>query len=462
MLKKVYCYLLLLFVASPIFAQSSSEKDILELDFGGYEIDLTTVPFLIDEVIDATGTGGASLGIAHKGIGNRQVELKIRNGLNLGLSSLLLRSAPKQNTSPAKLRITALTLNEYMGTTSETAKVEMEAALAIPSENGYVVYGPLQYVDVRSGLDVTDGHPRAVIKALENILQRFTGEMDKHPGLAITESELREAPASYAIDYRALEEIPDGFYQTFMDFRAANVSHPVTPEIRKPRTPYLDETGQAYEITSLKRPQEIKGRDFQEFWGAQIDGKPYLKVQDNYFEIRRDEQHQLIVALPKELFKDKNVGTIAAASAMFGILGGLVASAIVEGDFGEMAVYQFSSRDGKVIPRESEVVDDVSGVILNSSSFSSKDNLLRVRDTTGQQKLVKPGEYIILKEVEEICLTIDKEPEACEKVSLSKHPTTLYQITVKKNGRYRLEWMPDEAALAAARQLKKGEVRAVK
>ncbi|WP_020571500.1 hypothetical protein [Neolewinella persica] len=460
---KTSCFnLLLIVLTSPLFAQADPGKDILELDFGGYEIDLTDIPFLIDEVIDATGTGGASLGTAHKGIGNRQVDLKIKNGLELGLSSLFLRSANQREETLAKVRITALTLNEFVGATSESAKVELEAELAIPSKDGFLLYGPLRFVDVRSGIDVTDGHPRALIKALEKILRQFPEEVAATPGRTVSEPELRKAPNDYAVDKKDLKEIPDGFYQTFMDFRAGTVSHPVRPEVRKTRDPHIDENGKAYEIITLKRPQEVKAREFQEFWGAQIDGKPYLKIQDNYFEVWRDEQQQLMVALPRELFKSENGGTIAAASAMFGIIGGLVASAIVDGDYGEIAIYRFSSRDGKVIVSETNSADEVSGVILNSSDFSSKDNVLRIRNTAGMSKVVKPGEYILLGEVEEVCLSVDDGQETCEKISVNESSSTFYQITVKKNGRYRLTWMPDEAAEKVITQLKEGAVKAIK
>lgn len=428
-------------------AQTGNTVTYYNLDLIDKRINLLNNPILLTEVIDATGTNNAPIGTAHKGLSNRAVQIVFPGGLQASFNDLISATPQDHKYSAAKVRITGITDNEFIGS-AEVRKVEIEAELAVKKGETYLVYGPLRYADIHVGLDVTSGHSQAVVSSFDTIVRRLTRLYHlEGPAREIPASDVGKANLDYPINTTDFAKTLDGFYETFMDFRAAHPGIKIEPDIRRELKPFTDAKGQNFSILTFKKPKGIKAREFNGYWGAHINGKPYMKIQDRYFEIKLDDSLGFAVALPSEVYRQSANGmAVGVASGMFGLVGGILVFAATSNN-NDYEMYSFSPGTGLVTPkRKLDQAKMERGVMLSSSVFSSKKQSLTVLLADGTQENLSPGNHLLLGNQTEICFTIGEEELECQPVEQSSSPQVLYQLLIKNNGKYRLELMPDAEA----------------
>jgi len=93
-------------------------------------------------------------------------------------------------------------------------------------------------------------------------------------------------------------EVKDGVFSTFMDFRSGN-SEPF-PKIRfgKSIMVHTDIFGRMFSVIKVLPENYSDKKKFDEVWGVQFRGKPYVKIGNYCYEIKRTTNGKITSALP--------------------------------------------------------------------------------------------------------------------------------------------------------------------
>lgn len=419
------------------------------------------MPVFISEVLDISG-GDGTLGVGYIGLGNRTSWLTILGGTAASLTGTIDQVSSANLLDTGIVRITGLRLNEVITPTSEKRFLEIEADIAFPTAEGYDIYGPVRLAKTTGGLDVSAGHARAITEALEAvttklIVERFNGVRSA----TIPAEDLNKAIVRHPIATANIRELPDGVYNSYMDFRAAQPDTSLSVPFEYTRK-YHEAQSLTYYRAIADRPKEVKAKELLEFWGIQKEGRAYMQINRNFFELQRLPDGTLTVALPSDLF-DASVGAGAIVGAVgFGLVGGLIGSLLDEAASGNQPpnVYHFDLATGILNDPDAQrpAGNEINGIILESYGLNPAAAPITITTKDGRRiATLAPEQYAIIPRDQEVCFAVPGSEPYCLVLETSpENPQAFYRIITNKKGKFRFTWMADELAAAIYAQAKDG------
>jgi hypothetical protein len=440
-------------------------------DFPSHQIDLKwqkavfpTSPVFFTEVLDISG-GGEALGVGYVSLGNKPALLMITGGTATALTKTLRQRTNTNYLDTVVIRITGLRLNEIINAASEKRFLEIEADLAVPTADGYDIYGPVRLSETTGGIDVSAGHARAIVAALEAItkpliIERFKGS----PTATIPATDLNKPITRHPIVAATIDALPDGVYTSYMDFRAAQPDTSLVIPLASSEV-FHKVDALTYRLATADRPKEVKARELREFWGIQKDGKAYMRVNRNFYQLQRLDNGTVTVAVPYDLF-DASIGPGVMFGAFgFGLVGGLVGALVdeaVKNDRNQPPkVLHFNLATGTLTDPETlrSPTVEVSGIIVESYGLNPAKFPISITTNDGQSITLAPEDFASIPRNEEVCFTVPQGKKTCVLLETAvDNPQTYYRLTTNKKGKIRFTWMPDDVTRALYQRAERGEL----
>ncbi|WP_420461315.1 hypothetical protein [Neolewinella sp.] len=303
------------------------------LDISSTPVELMGLSFNVTRVVDGTGNTEGFYGQVYTGLFNKTRKLTIKNGMELNLGAGLMRSITDRNLPQATLHIHLLRIDEEITVTSERRRLQLMASLEVDGQH----FGPQQYTEVRGGLDVTAGHADALAKALSAVLYELG--TDLLDGLTGTTS-LADNPLP--------EGLPNGAYYSVADFRIGRVDTTAKLHFRGAEVgQYVDD--RAYYRARFLRPRAMKWKEHREFWGYHHEGRSFVFLQDQYYEVAPNAQGRMLVSIPEGL---TDVEAMTKWTAVGAGVGGLVGGVVIGNGLnrGGATVYELDLVTGSLTP----------------------------------------------------------------------------------------------------------------
>ncbi|NJC27864.1 hypothetical protein [Neolewinella antarctica] len=443
-----FIYFIPLFL-TPFFGNLSAQLADREvvLNFDREALNLLGLPYRIAAIVSTQADEWAPLGIGYRGLNYTPHYIRLAGGQTEALTGLLGNSIQDDQLPEAVLRVTGLTANQEVTFTAVRMKVELEAELLIPAEHGYLVYGPVRKVQMEIGGNVKRATPREITELLQDVITELV-QLPGAGGVAksISEEEITEYPASYPIQQRSSGDLPSGVYASHLDFRAGQVDTLALLETRAPKLIHTDELGNKYFQVSFSRPDGLDQRAFREVWGVQHEGYTFFRLPDGtFYQLQRTPENDFITHIPGGFMLTKYDGDVVMASAMFGLVGGLLMAAASRPDGGEITAFRYNLSTGQFIPADQVTQGAVykPRLMITSSRFSKKKVQLLIRAADGTAAPLAPDKQMEIPASPEVCFQLGDTDLVCEPVPSFSSPSgrLLGKIVVMGRDRYRLDWL---------------------
>ena len=325
------CVFALLFTL-PLFLLAQRTKTYA-LDISSTPVELAGLSFNVTRVVDGTDNTEGFYGQVYTGLLNKTRKLAIKDGMELNLSAGLMRSITDKNLPQATLHIHLLRIDEEITMTSERRRLQLMASLELDGQH----YGPRQYTEVKGGLDVTAGHPDALAKALSVVLHELDADLVSG-----------QTGATALADDPLPKGLPNGAYYSVADFRIGRVDTTAKLHFRGAEVgQYVDE--RAYYRARFLRPRTMKWKEHREFWGYHHEGRSFVFLQDQYYEVAPNAQGRMLVSIPEGL---TDVEAMTKWTAMGAGVGGLVGGLMIGNgsNRGGATVYELDLATGSLTP----------------------------------------------------------------------------------------------------------------
>jgi len=426
------------------------------IDLSRLKATFPDLPVYVGQVVDVIG-GDGTVGLAVRGEDDRRrlVRLVAKGGVEAAVHQTLAQPTDGTYADTAVLRISGLRTDEILG-----PSLALEAELLFPTAGGYDVYGPLRLTKNEGLLDLTP-HARDIVNGVEELTRQLYNLRLKGPAeRTITEAELRRRPPTYPIARADIGKLPDGVYASFMDFRAA--APDVSRNLQVAYTlPYHEEDGTAYQMASVRPNEGTAPRVLRQSWGIQKDGKAYLAIGKEYYELKYLEDGTLTVAAAANLFSTRPSATALTAigSGAIPVALGKVADAFTIKADQYAKVFHVDLATGAIVdPDLPQPVVNVKGIVVESSDFNPVTHPVTI-SVNGRTGKLTPGNHAEIPRNTEVCFSVPGSAPDCTvlKADLGTAPT-YYRLTVNKNGKFRFTWMPDDRARSVFHQLESGEL----
>ncbi|NJC27865.1 hypothetical protein [Neolewinella antarctica] len=443
-----YICLFALFLApyfGGFFAQSADE--VVLINFDGEQLDLSDSPYHITEIISIQTDARSPIGIAYRGHNSTPHYIRLEGSQEKALASLLNKATQDDQLPQAILRVTGLAANQQISFMSTRINLALEAELLLPTtEGGYLVYGPVRKVRRESAGYVKRSVPGKLTELLDQVIASLV-QLPGAGGVArkISGAEANSPPEIYPVQQLAGSEIPDGIYESFLDFRAGRPSTLVTVAPGTPELIYIDEERKKYHKVLFSRPDEINKRAFREIWGVQQGGHSYFRLPDgSFYQLQRTPENDFLVSIPNGLVLMKYDASVAEATFYYGLTGGLLVANLKYPYGGEISTFRYNLAAGQFEPAHPELSSaPAARLLVTNSRFSKKKHQLLIQKENGLSTLLIPAGITEVPASDTICFRIGEEDVSCEPVppagSLSGHQ--LGKIVVLGSDRYRIDWL---------------------
>ena len=303
------------------------------LDISSTPIELAGLSFNVTRVVNGTGNSEGIYGQVYTGLLNKARDLTIRNGMELNLGAGIMRGITDRSLPQATLYVHLLRIDEEITMSSERRRLQLMASLEVDGQH----YGPRQYTEVKGGLDVTSGHAEALAEALSVVLHELDANLlDGQTGTtALADNPLPKG-------------LPNGAYYSVADFRIGRVDTTAKLHFRSAEIgQYVDD--QAYYRARFLRPRAMKWKEHREFWGYHHEGRSFVFLQDQYYEVAPNDQGRMLVSIPEGL---TDVETMTKWTAVGAGVGGLVGGVVIGNGLnrGGATVYELDVTTGSLTP----------------------------------------------------------------------------------------------------------------
>lgn len=279
-----------------------------------------------------------SFGFVQLGAFNRKANIVAKKNIKSNLAEVLnkmIDSSAKDGEVLFQLR--SLRIHELTGSFSEHGFCRFYAALYAHAGNSYYKVSDIDTLIIVKAADVT----KKILRTTNEILNNFIAA-------GITKSPVNNQSYSYAdivsidsTEKRSLliynaEKYNEGVYKSYNSFSKNQ------PDIIDFTT--KEKKGDLVEVRiKSENGEDIKLAPKKDIYAVVYQGTAYVATRFGYFQLQKQDDEFYFIG------KDKvsaNSGDVAVASAMFGLVGGLLAS------IPENATFQFKVRhqDGSFVP----------------------------------------------------------------------------------------------------------------
>ena len=459
--------ILLLFVNFSIgFSQVDEAQFRIEIA-ENTSLQLHDLPIHIDTVVDARGAPDQPLGVGFRGLTARPVDLFLAGDVDGAFSRVLTSSFQQRDHPKSILRITFLSINEYLLAYKQRREIAIEAELAVPTGNGYAVYGPHRITEEHSpGRDLTNNHDEALVVILERIIRELEAFYVNRTDPIKMDCEQVYLPANhYEIQNKELSVIPDGVFTTFMDFRAGRVETMFKATIRKTLAVRSDDAGSQFTVVRLQSGDLLHFDEFRKLWGVQVDGKTYFTIDDIGYEVKRTPTGQLICVVPGAVFdRSPDAASVIVGGALFGLAGGYIAGAMATPNGkADLRVREIELSTGRLAYFNGEPEDegddrDSPRVAIVSADRNRMNRPITLTLEDGRKFSMRPNEYVNLPEQTDVCLSSvsDVFPQCSTMTALRGRTQVVFRIRETGRGYFRVDALSREEARNFFRQVDEG------
>ena len=312
MYKIVLAQVFLLFVCVNAFAQNVVDfelsQPVTKVDSSLYN----TITF-IDSRDDTT-----NVGVVQTGFFNRMGLVKAKTPLATQVSSVfnsLITAHAKQGETLLQLR--QFSFAELITGLSERGYCYMQARLYAKNGERYKKISSIDtIITLSSSIDVSNSILKAGKEGISNFIRNGiilkptdSVSYSYHDILKIDSIEKRKIKLYNADTYK------DGLYATFQSFMNQVPDKPISSEGHVLFPGFVKTTDEDGKL------KDVKSKDF---YAAVYQGQPYICSKTGYYPLEKVKDDFYFIGDAKS---SANTGTMVAASALFGVVGGIIASA---------------------------------------------------------------------------------------------------------------------------------------
>jgi len=163
----------IVFVLSLIFNFAKAGDDLHKVSLNKEHLDIPSFKFSIDSIIDAR-TNKYLIGSVQKGMVNSRYPADFTKGLKKEIENLVyVPTLRKEGKLKIVLIFNSLWIDEWTTAISEKGLVDLDFYIAKVTEKGILILDEQEIFLEEGGMDVTAGHARRIVKALQNGLENF-------------------------------------------------------------------------------------------------------------------------------------------------------------------------------------------------------------------------------------------------------------------------------------------------
>ena len=411
----------LFFLCLPLLLTAQQKDKLHRLDLTDQAFELTGLSFNVTEVADSTRQPNGTYGRVYTGMMNRARDLGFEHSLTMNLQASLLRQITDRDLPQATLIIYGLRIDEEIGYSSERRRLQLSAGLKRLDENGQEeYYGPHTIADVEGGLDMTSGHDRALAEALSEVLHQL--DADVQAGRTTSASLRTFAPMP--------AHLPNGAYQSFMDFRAGQVDTSVhLVPVKQLRLGVLMDLN--FHTVAFATKGDTRGKERRQVWGYHYNGQHFVQLQGDFYELQRTLSGQILVMVPRGLLDAEQLTKNAVLGGLLGGAVGGVIAASATGSRDEEDLFALDLNRGDLNPYTvEEKLPQVAGrIVLHYRAPLHLPPLWVLLDDG--YITVRPDEYLLFDHPGPIMVQVAQADDTTIEFELSRQTDrpSVYQVT---------------------------------
>lgn len=327
-MKKLPLTLIWILCYSVVYGQSD-----YQLSLTGQRINITVNQIWINEIIDVRNDK-SNIGFVQKGISNARRNATFEKSFESELKDFI-NSNLKLSENPllVALRVNHFHISEETRFSSEFAYAEISVDLLVKAGESYHFVKQLEAKTQVKGMDVTSKHPKNIAAAFEEIFANVNSDDIKSrlgenapihkDSLEISSLAVKNLRILEKYQFPFLtENMKDGFYNSFYDFRDNKPSDgPNIYLLKKDKS----KKSEVDEVIPYYSDSNKKLKD--DYWGFCLNDTIYIQADKKYFPLEFDGNSYTFYAYRGSDPNYYNPSAGAAATA--GILGGAIAGAAI-------------------------------------------------------------------------------------------------------------------------------------